>query len=171
MLSYHLTQKGPAFKTPMELSLDGSTGQAVVHYTNNDGEEKIESERLKLPQDIANGLVTILVKNIPPNVSPVALSLVVATPRPRLVKLFISRQGEDWFSIANSTHKASHYAVKVEITGLAGLVAPLLGKQPPDTHIWVLNGEAPAYLKSEGPLYPGGPVWRIELVSPVWPNH
>jgi hypothetical protein len=36
--------------------------------------------------------------------------------------------------------------------------------------IWVLSGEAPAYLKSEGPLYMGGPVWRIELLSPAWKN-
>jgi len=32
---------------------------------------------------------------------------------------------------------------KVKIGGVAGLVAPLLGKQPPDTHVWVLTGNAP----------------------------
>jgi hypothetical protein len=47
-------------------------------------------------------------------------------------------------------------------------VAPLIGKQPPDSHVWILEGEAPAFVKSEQPLYNGGPVWRIELVSPVW---
>jgi hypothetical protein len=34
--------------------------------------------------------------------------------------------------------------------------------------VWVLEGEAPTLLKSEGPLYEGGPVWRIEQISPVW---
>jgi hypothetical protein len=43
--------------------------------------------------------------------------------------------------------------VKVKIGGIAGLVAPLLGKQPPDTHVWVLTGDAPAFVKLEGPLY------------------
>jgi hypothetical protein len=48
---------------------------------------------------------------------------------------------------------------------LAGLVAPLLGKQPPDTHVWVLAGNAPAFVKLEGPLYDGGPIGRIELAN------
>ena len=54
--------------------------------------------------------------------------------------------------------------------GVAGVVAPLVGKQPPDSHVWVLEGEAPAFVKSEGPLAMGGDSWRIELVSPVWPK-
>jgi hypothetical protein len=84
------------------------------------------------------------------------------------VKLAITSQGEEPFSIGGSSRKATHYVVKVEIGGAAGLVAPLLGKQPPDTHVWILGGEAPAFVKSEGPLFFGGPVWRIELTSPVW---
>ena len=34
----------------------------------------------------------------------------------------------------------------------------------------ILGGEAPAFVKSEQSLYTGGPVWRIELVSPAWPR-
>jgi hypothetical protein len=170
VFSYHLAQKGPAFKTPLELSLDGSTGEATVRCTNSDGKEKIESERLELTQDLANGLITTLVKNIQPGASPMTLSMVVATPKPRLVKVAISQDGEDWFSAGNSTHKTVRYALKIELKGLPGLVVPLVGKEPPDIHIWVLSGEAPAYLKSEGPLDAGGPVWRIELVSPAWKN-
>jgi hypothetical protein len=34
----------------------------------------------------------------------------------------------------------------------------------------ILGGEAPAFVKSEGPLYLGGPTWRIELASSVWPR-
>ena len=74
------------------------------------------------------------------------------------------------FSVGGSSRKAAHYVVHVEIGGAAGLVAPLLGKQPPDTHVWILGGEAPAFVKSEGPLFLGGPIWRIELTSPVWPS-
>jgi hypothetical protein len=60
--------------------------------------------------------------------------------------------------------------LKVNIGGLKGLLAPLIGKQPPDSHVWILDGEAPAFVKSEQPLFQGGPVWRIELVSPAWPG-
>ena len=32
-----------------------------------------------------------------------------------------------------------------------GKVAPLVGKQPPDTHVWFVKSEAPAFIESEGP--------------------
>jgi hypothetical protein len=91
--------------------------------------------------------------------------MVATTPTPRLVKLAILPQGEEPFSIGHFHHKAMHYVVKVEIGGAAGLLAHLMGKQSPDTHVWVLGGEAPAFVKSEGPLYAGGPIWRIQLAS------
>jgi len=56
--------------------------------------------------------------------------------------------------------------VKVELGGVAGVVAPLIGKQPQDTHVWILGGKAPAFVKMEGPLYQGAPIWRIELTKP-----
>jgi hypothetical protein len=58
-----------------------------------------------------------------------------------------------------------HYVVKVEIGGVTGFLARLMGKQPPDMHVWVLGGEAPAVVKLEGPLYAGGPIWRIQLAG------
>ena len=128
------------------------------------------SERLDLPPDVANGLLLTLLKNLPSDASQTKVSMVAATPKPRLVKLAIAPLGEQPFSIGGSSRKATHYVVQVEIGGAAGLVAPLLGKQPPDTHVWILGGEAPAFVKLERPLYFGGPIWRIELVSPVWPS-
>jgi hypothetical protein len=60
--------------------------------------------------------------------------------------------------------------VKIELGGLAGVVAPVIGKQPPDTDVWILEGDAPAFLKSQGPQFQDGPIWRIELASPSWPD-
>lgn len=170
LISYHLVQKGPAFQRAMEVSIATSTGQVTVQYTDDEGKEKVASERLKLPPDLANGLVLTLLKNIRPDAPQTEVSMVVATPKPRLVKLAITAQGTEPFSLAGSSREALHYVVKIEIGGIAGLVAPLLGKQPPDTQIWVLGGEAPAFVKSEGVSFLGGPIWRIELVSPVWPK-
>jgi hypothetical protein len=99
-----------------------------------------------------------------------SVSLVAATPAPRLVKVKIEAAGAEPFSVAGSPRKATHYVLKVDIGGLAGVIAPLLGKQPPDSHVWILEGEAPAFVKSEAPLYLGGASWRTELVSPVWPR-
>jgi hypothetical protein len=170
LISYHLVQKGPSFQHATEISIATSKGQVTVQYTDDDGKEKIANERLKLPPDLANGLVLTLLKNLGPDPPPLEVSMVVATPKPRLVKLAISNQGKDPFSLAGSGCEALHYVIKVEIGGIAGLLAPWLGKQPPESHIWILGGESPAFVKSETLSYLGGPIWRTELVAPVWPK-
>jgi hypothetical protein len=170
LLSDHLLQKGPAFKRTTDLSINCSTGQVTVRYTDDEGREKVITDRLKLPADLANGVVLTMLKNIPSATPKTTLSMVVATPKPRLVKLVISPEGEDAFSVTDSARKAVRFDVKVDIGGVAGLVAPIIGKEPPDTHVWLLEGEAPAFVKYEGPQYEGGPIWRIELTSPTWPT-
>src|ERR1700752_394540 len=77
IVSYHLVQKGPAFPHATEVSIESSTGQCTVQYTDNDGKEKTESERLKLPPDLSNGLVLTVLKNLPPDSPPIELSMVV----------------------------------------------------------------------------------------------
>jgi hypothetical protein len=170
LLSYHLLQKGPAFPHPTEVTITPSTGQVAVNYTDDKGNEKTESERLKLPQDLSNGLVLTLLKNLGPEPPPLEVSMIVATPKPRLVKLAISNPGKDPFSLAGASREAVHFVVRVEVGGVAGLLAPLLGKQPPDSHIWIEGGESPTFVKSETIAYLGGPIWRTELVAPVWPK-
>jgi hypothetical protein len=169
LLQDHIVQKGPAFPHPVDVAIDASTSQVTVRYTE-DGTEKVTTDHLKLAPDVANGLVLTLLKNIRSGVTETKVSMVAATPKPRVVTLAITSKGEDPFSVGRSSRKATHYVIKVEIGGLTGLVAPLVGKEPPDTHVWILDGEAPAVVKSEGPLYVDGPTWRIELASPVWPH-
>ena len=101
---------------------------------------------------------------------PDRFSMIAATPKPRLVKLAISMAPKEAFSTNQSAPKATHYVLKVEIGGLSGVFAPVVGKQPPDFHVWILGGEAPAFLKLEQPLFVGGPLWRIELARPAWPD-
>ena len=170
LVSARLVQKGPAFPQPIDMTIDAVTGDVVVRYTDDDGRQQIESEHLDVPPDLSNGLILTLLKNVRPDAAPKSLSFVAAMPKPRLVKLEPAVGGRERFSTGSLGRTATHYVLKVDIGGLSGLLAPLLGKQPPDAHVWVLGGEAPAFVKSEQPLYVGGPVWRIELVSPTWPR-
>ena len=170
LVSDHLVQKGPTFPQPLDLSIDAATGAVSVRYTDNHGRPKTESERMDLPANLSNGMILTLLKNVRPNTPPASLSMVAATPAPRLVKLKISAAGAEPFSTGRMNRMAAHYILKVDLGGLTGMLAPLFGKQPPDSHVWILRGPAPAFVKSEQPLYVGGPVWRIELVSPVWPR-
>jgi hypothetical protein len=123
-------QKGPAFQHPIEVSIDGSTGQVTVRSTDDDGKEKVATERLVLPPDVANGLVLTLLKNIRSDAPQMMVAMVAPTPKPRLVKLVISPQGEEAFSVGGSSRKAMHYVVKVEVGGATGLVASLLANNP-----------------------------------------
>jgi hypothetical protein len=171
LLKDHVVQKGPQFKPPMETSIDAITGEVTVRYTDDYGKERVLSERLKLPPDVANGLVFTVLKDVEPSVAQTTVSYVVATPKPRLVHLEIIPQGRVPFSIGSYTHKAFRYMVKVKIGGAAGLIARLVGKQPANLQAWVLAESAPAFVRFDGPLYSGGPTWRLEVALPAaWPD-
>jgi hypothetical protein len=170
LLSDHLVQKGPAFPHPVDMTIDAVKGQVTVRHTDDDGKEKVDTEHVAQGAALVNGMILTLLKNANPQAPPTNLPFVAASPKPRLVKLAISAAGEDSFSTGGAGHKATHYVVKVELGGVTGLVAPLVGKAPPDSHVWILGGPAPAFVKSEQPFYNGGPLWRIELASPAWPR-
>ena len=164
LLSDRVVQRGPSFKNPSDTSIDGRTGEVTLRYME-DGREKVVSNRLDPPRDLANGLVFTLLKNIQPNATSTTVSMVAGTSKPRLVKLNIVPEGET-LSVGALHYEVLRYVVKVEVGGVAGVVAPLIGKKPPDIHIWVLKDPAPVVVKSEGPLYEDGPIWRIELGAP-----
>jgi hypothetical protein len=58
--------------------------------------------------------------------------------------------------------------LKIDIGGIAGKVAPLVGKQPADIEVSILDGAPPQVVKFEGQLFEGGPVWQMELTAPRW---
>ena len=167
LLNYHLVQSGPVFKVPIDMRIDGSTGKARVRYTTEEGDEKEESEKFDLPPDLANGMLPVLLKNIPDGANQTTVSMIAATPKPRIVTLAIAPEGAAKFSGGGATLEATRYRIKVEIGGVLGLLAPLVGKQPQDSLAWVLKGNAPAFVRMEGPLFADGPSWRIELASPT----
>jgi hypothetical protein len=167
MISDHLIQKGPSFPNPLEMKLN-SRGDISVHHTNDRGEAQVETEHLDLPADVANGLIMVLLKNTRPETPPQTWSYVAATPKPRLVRLLATSLGQEPFTTGSAARSATHYVLKVDIGGVKGIIAPLVGKQPPDSHVWILTGDVPTFVKAEQSLYVGGPMWRIEIVSPNW---
>ena len=167
LVSDHLVQKGPSFPRALDMKIEAG-GHVVVRYTD-EGKEKVEDERMELPPDVANGLVLTLLKNLAADGPPIEVGMVAPTPKPRLVTLQISRGGADGIRIGGTRRRATRYIVDVHIGGVTGALAHVMGKDPPDTNVWVLGGEAPAFIRSEGPMFPDGPIWRIDLVSPTWP--
>jgi len=164
-------QKGPSFPHPMDVLVDARSGQVTVRFTGKDGKDEVKSEHLDLPPDLANGMIPALVENLRPDAPATTASMVVATPKVRMVKLVISGMGEDKCFVAGAARKANHYEIKIDLRGIEGVVAPLVGKAPPNIQIWTIGSEAVTFAREQGPLYPEGPMMTIQLASPTWPTH
>ena len=144
--------------------------QVTVHSTGKDGKEEVKTDHLTLPADLANGMVPLVIEHIRSGVAETTVPMLVLTPKPRLVKLIISPRGEESFDVVGSPRKALHYEIKINIGGIEGMVAPIVGKAPPNIQLWIIGGLAPTFLREEGPIYAEGPIMTIELASPVWPD-
>ncbi len=95
LVSDHLVQKGPTFAQPLEAWIDRASGRVRVRYTDEDGKDKNVDEQMKLPEDLANGIILTLLKNVAPQAAPPTLSMVAFTPKPRVVRLAITRAAND----------------------------------------------------------------------------
>lgn len=167
LISDHHIQKGPSFPHPTNILIKAATGQVTVRYRDKD-REKVETDHLDLPPDLANGILLNVLKNISPDTKETKVSYVGGAPKPRLVHLSITPVGEQTFSVAGARHKAILFRVKVEIGGIAGMIAHLIGKQPADTKVWVVHEGAPAFVRADEALYVGGPIWSIQMTGPEW---
>jgi hypothetical protein len=166
LISDHHIQRGPSFPKPLDMFIDALSNQV----TSRNKEQKATQDHLDLGPDISNGLLLTILLNLNPPIRPIRLAMVAPTSKPRLVHIVIASDGEDSVSIGGIRRKAANYLIKVELGGMSGVVAPLIGKQPADVHFWILGGDAPAFLREEGQFYEGGPIWRVDLVSPAFPK-
>jgi len=167
LISDHLQQYGPSFPNSVDVLIDVGSGNVKVH-SEKDGKKKDEEHYVDMPEDVATGLTLTLLKNIPPSADETTVSMVTTSDKPQIVKLKIHSQGERQFWTGGQPRKAIHYLIHVDIGGVKGAIAPIVGKQPPDMHVWVLGGKAPSFVKFEGPLYEGGPIWDIDLATLKW---
>lgn len=171
LISDHHIQKGPFFAHSTDMWVDVPKGEVTVQIPEKDSKGKAHAQKMKLPTDLCSpSMIITIAKNLTSAAAGTQVSMVVATPKPRLVKLAFSALGDDTFSVAGFERRALHYQIKFDLGGLAGLVAPLVGKQPPDIEIWIEPGEVPAFVKEEGPLSEGGPVVSIQETGPQGPK-
>ena len=165
LVSDQVIQRGPSFKQQMESLVDAATGNVTVRSTEK-GKEKTVTKHLALPADLANGLLMTMAKNLDPSAPSTTVSMVIASSSPQLVKVKFSPQPESIFHVGPAAYKAQEYLLKIEITGVKGKIAPLVGKQPQDIYLWLAKSEAPTFLKFRGQMYEDGPVWQMELAAP-----
>ena len=164
---YHLVQRGPSFPAA-EISFDRATGRYQARTQDKPGgEERQASGRFEFPADLYNGMALTLLKSLPRGAG-ASVGMLAFTPEPRLIRMELTREGEDRVRVGPGVKIATRYLVKLEIGGLTGAVASLMGKDPPDLRYWVIEGEVPAFAQFEGAMYLNGPVWRLEQAPLEW---
>ena len=168
MLSYQLTQRGPAFPEPLVVSLNGETGQYQVRQHEKSPEEKLITGHIDLPSDVYNGMTITVLKNLRGQTGAI-VHMLVFNPEPKLYEVELARVDEE--DTRNTTRKdtkatAVHYSLKPRLGWFTSTLARLIGRTPPDYHFWLIKKDVPAFVRFEGSLYTGGPNWRIEQVAP-----
>lgn len=159
----HLVQQGPFFVRPVDFAVEASTGTATMRTTDKTGKAHVETERLELPPDLANGFVGTLLLNVPPNAAPFRVGMLAPVGGGRLIHLLISQEGEQPFQMAGQTVKATVFRIHPELGGIVGVIARLIGLQPKDVMVWVLEGDEPAVVRIVGQLGGYGPVVSSDL--------
>ena len=158
LLSYHLVQRGPSFPETLDATVDRVSRRYAVRYrADEDSDEEFLQGDFDLPADAYNGLLSMLMKNLPAGDSR-TVQIVAFTPRPRLVKMLLAPAAEDPMKVNDAPVLATRFLIRPQL----GLFASLLVTDIPDVKCWIAGGEAPAFLRFEGPLYFMGPIWRID---------
>jgi hypothetical protein len=158
LLSYRLVQRGPSFPETVEARIDRESERYEVRYrADEDSPEEVLSGHFTMPGDTYNGMLSTLMKNLPAGGSE-TVHVLAFTPKPHAVKMLLVPSASDAVLVADSPLRATRFAVRPQL----GLFASLLVTEIPDIHCWILEGDAPGFLRFEGPLYFQGPVWRIE---------
>jgi hypothetical protein len=159
LLGYRIIQHGPSFPESIDASVDRESGRYSVRYrADQDSPEEVLTGRMTVPDDVYNGMIGVVLKNLPPRGS-ATVQILAFTPKPRAVKLLLEPATRDTVLVADSPERATRYLIKPQL----GLFASLLVADLAPMQTWILEGDAPSFLRFEGPLYFLGPVWRIEL--------
>jgi hypothetical protein len=167
LLSDHHVQKGPSFPHPIDVAIDVRNG-TITRKSEGPENGKVEVDRIDMPADLSNGLLLDMIKNLPAESSETKISMIVAASKPRVIKLLIQPEQEERFYVAGVAHRAKKYVIKIELGGIAGAVAPVIGQKPHASQVWIAAVAPPTMLKAESQFYLNGPVWTVELCSPTW---
>ena len=163
---YHLVMRGPSFPESTEVTFDdGGSYRASIRRAG--GKEDVAEGHVEVPDDVYNGLTFTLLKNLAPGEAG-AVHQLAFTPKPLLLDATLVPEAEEPFYVGALARTTARYRVVIKVSGIAGIAAKLIGKDPPDVTFWIARGPAPTFVKFEGPLFADGPVWRAELGVPRW---
>jgi hypothetical protein len=164
--SYHLIQRGPSFTTATEVEFDRSGRYRAMVKAQDKAEERAAGTT-EIPDDVANGMISTLLKNFTAGASAKA-HMMTFRPKPLVVDLALAAEGSDRYWMGRAEGSATRFVMTPHVPGVTGVFADITGKQPSPFRMWIAQGQAPVLVKFEGPLYLDGPTWHIELTGPRW---
>ena len=159
----HHVQRGAFFQKQVDYLIEAAKGTATRRTVDNDGKIHDESAHIDLPDDVTNGFVGTVLLNVAQNTAPFRVGILAPVGMGRLIRILISPEGEQPFNLGGQTLKATVLRIHPELGGIVGVIAPLIGLQPKDVMVWVLEGEEPAVVRIVGQLGGYGPVVSSEL--------
>lgn len=166
LLEYRLVQHGPSFSEASEVSFDHG-GRYDARTKAADGDEKRDAGTVDVPADAYNGMTSTLLKNLASGAR-ADVHLLAFTPSPTLLEVGLAPEGTDDFWVGGRKLTATRFVVTPRVAGVKGVVASVIGKQPTPIRFWLSTGRVPTFVKFEGPMYLGGPPWRVELAAIRW---
>lgn len=158
-------QRGPAFPHPLEIRIEAVQARVTIHDLESN---KTVTNNMKIPFDLANGIITQVLQNIAQDAAETKVSYVLPASKPRLATLVISPAGEDTYTLGSERRTARKLEMKVELGGVAGLIAPIIGKEPRPTTAWMAGGRVPMFIRIRTQFFEGGPLWTIQQTAPAW---
>jgi hypothetical protein len=165
--SYKLQQRGPSFTETTDTEFDRSGRYKVRRREKPDAPEERAEGRTELPDDVMNGLTSIVCKNVMPD-GAATVHFAAFQPKPLVMEMQVGAEGVDPFEVGSLDRSASRFRIQPHVTGVKGAFATVVGKQPPALFMWIARGRAPLLVRFEGPLYSDGPTWRVEPTGPHW---
>jgi hypothetical protein len=154
-------QKGPSFPKAVDVTIDAQKN--LVTSVNPDGQRK--EVHMDMPADAYSGMTTTLLMNLPSQPPVTDIAVIAGGDTPRLVHLAIKRVGAVPFTLGGQRRAATDFDVHIELGGVAGVVAPMIDKQPADYRVLIVEGADPAFIRMQGQLFEGAPLWTIQQVS------
>jgi hypothetical protein len=164
-ISDHHVQRGPSFPTATDVTIDAP--HELVTALDADGGKK--ETHFAMPADLYNGMATTLLMNLPPNPGPTTIAVILGAAHPRLAHLDIKRAGKVAFLLGGVSREGTDFDVHIDLGGVVSVVAPVIGKQPDDYHVLIVDGPDPAFIRMQGQLFEGAPVWQIRQISATFP--
>jgi hypothetical protein len=164
-VSDHHIQRGAMFKNAIDSTIEAN-GQYTLRTTGRDGKVKTETSHFDVPPDLSNGILANMMLNLRHDGPGLSVGMILPAGKGRMVRLHIAPAGTaSFYAVAGDRRVASLFRVKIDLGGVAEVVAPMVGRQPADLTVWVLEGDVPVMVREVGQLSEGGPIVSIELAG------